>query len=217
MTFNLSVSMATWIGNATKNIAYSFATEGVGLPAAVAYSAKEYYTDVRNVTPPANGGTVASLALNRGKAKITVDMRKSFQVVQKVFGKRVSTPFAWYLNQRWKRTGSQVRFQVNLSEFRDIERELQSRVGYMQSGWNHALERFNAKIPPWVVNKNGAGSVMVSKTFTKMIVTAENKVASIRSVSDMQRRIDYVSKIHKKRLERASLIQGNKILTEAFK
>lgn len=217
MTFDLSTSMGTWIANTTKNLAYAFETGGVGLPAVVAYSAKQYYTDVRNVTPPANGGTLASVALTRGKAKITVDMRKSLRVVQNVFGKRLSLPLSWYLENRWKKTGSQVKFDVTLSEFKNVEHELQRRVGYMQSGWNSALKKFGASVPSWVSNKNGPGSVFVEKTIKKMIVKAENKVAAIRSVQDMQRRIDWVSKIHKKRLERASAIEGNKILKETFK
>jgi len=217
MTFDLSTSLGTWIANTTKNLAFAFETGGVGLPAVVAYSAKQYYTDVRNVTPPANGGTLASVALTRGKAKITVDMRKALRVVQTVFGKRLSLPLAWYLEQRWKKNGSQVKFNVTLSEFTNIEQELHRHVGYMQSGWNSALKKFGATVPFWVANKNGPGSVFVEKTMTKMIVKAENKVASIRSVKDMQRRIDWVSKMHKKRLESASVIAGNKILTEAFK
>ena len=217
MTFDLSENLAVWIGNTTKHLAAAFATEGVGLPAAVAYSAKEYYTDVRNVTPPANGGTVASLALNRGKAKITIDLQKSFRVVKKVLGKRAASPLDLYLSQRWKKGGPKLKFEVSLSEFRDVERELQSRVGYMQSGWNHALQRFKAKVPPWVANKNGPGTVAVRKTASKMIVTAENKVAGIRSVEDMQRRIDYVSRKHKQRLERASAVQAKTILEDFFK
>jgi len=217
MTFDLSESMATWIGNTTKNLAKGFATEGVGLPAAVAWSAKEYYTDVRNVTPPANGGTVASLALDRGKAKITVDMLKAFRVVNKVTGTRLANPLNWYLGQRFKKGRSVVKFEVSLSEFKDIERMLHARVGYMQSGWNAALVRFNAAIPSWVKSKNGPGSIVVQKTMTKMVCLAKNEVSEIRNINDMQRRIDYVSKKHKQRLERAALIKGDKILKENFK
>lgn len=216
MTFDLSESMATWIGNTTKNLAKGFATEGVGLPAAVAWSAKEYYTDIRNVTPPANGGTVASLALDRGKAKITVDMLKAFKVVSKVTGFRVKAPLNWYMERRFKRGGSVVKMEVSLSEFRDIERYLQARVGWMQSGWNAALVRFKAAIPSWVKNKNGPGSVVVQKTLTKMICSAKNEVKQIKNINDMQRRIDYVSKKHKQRLERVSLMKGEQILKENF-
>jgi hypothetical protein len=87
----------------------------------------------------------------------------------------------------------------------------------MQSGWNAALVRFNAAIPSWVKSKNGPGSIVVQKTMTKMVCLAKNEVSEIRNINDMQRRIDYVSKKHKQRLERAALIKGDKILKENFK
>lgn len=204
MTFDLSGNVAVWLVNTTKYIARGFATGGVGLPAAVAYSAKEYYTDVRNVTPPSNGGSVASVALNKGKAAITIDLHNSFRVVQKVTGKQLSAPFEWYLNRPKFRGKARVKFNVTLSQFKDIEKKLQTRVGYMQSGWNGVLRHFNAAIPGWVSNKNGIGSFIVRKAFDRMIIKAENKVRSIKDIDDMQRRIDYVSKKAKKKLEAAS-------------
>lgn len=217
MTFDLSEKMAIWIGNTSKNVIKGIETGGIGLPAAVLYSAKEYYTDVRNVTPPANGGTVASLALERGKARITIDMRKSLRVVKAVTGKRIARPLEWYLQHRWKRKTDQLRFDVSVNEFNDIEKQLHRRVGYMQSGWNNALKRFKAKIPAWVANKNGRGSVAIRTVGYKFSVIAKNEVAAIRSVQDMQRRIDWVSKIHKKRLERASAMQAKAVLERMFK
>jgi hypothetical protein len=218
MTFDVSESVAVWLGNSAKYIAQAFATEGIGLPAAIAYSAKEYYSDVRNVTPPANGGTVASLALSRGKAAITLDLHKAFRVVQKVSGVKVNAPLNWYLNQRNSngRFAGKVRVNVTLSQFRDIEKELHSRVGYMQSGWNQVLQRFNAKIPGWVKNKNGPGGYIIRKTIDRMIVKAENKVKSVSSVNDMQRRIDYVSKKTKQKLEEQSKKIGEKQLKQIF-
>lgn len=218
MTFDISMNVAVWLGNTAKYIAQAFATEGIGLPRAVVYSAKEYYTDVRNVTPPANGGTVASLQLQKGKAAITVDLYKAFRVVNKVTGVRTSAPLDWYLRQRNAkgRFAGQVKFTVSVAEFREIQRELHSRVGYLQSGWNHALQRFNGTIPGWVRNKNGLGTVSVDKGATKMIVTAENKVKTVNGIADMQRRIDWVSKKHKRKLEADALKIGEQQLQNIF-
>ena len=160
---------------------------------------------------------MASVALDRGKAKITIDMRKSLRVVKVVTGKRVARPLEWYLQHRWKKKTDQLRFDVSLSEFNDIEKNLHRRVGYMQSGWNSALKRFKAKIPPWVSNKNGKGSVVLRSFGYKFSVIARNEVSSIRSVKDMQRRIDWVSKIHKKRVEKASAMQAKAVLERMFK
>lgn len=218
MTFDISQATAIWAGNTAKRIAQGFATEGIGLPAAVILSAKEYYTDVRNVTPPANGGTVASLAFNRGKASIDIDLNKAFRVVQKVTGKTVAAPFAWYLNQRNSsgRFSVRVKADITLGDFQKIQKELHRRVGWMQSGWNSALNRVGGKIPNWVKDKTGPGTVIIQKSVTAMTITARNDVRQIRSVNDMQRRIAYVEKRHKQRLEKAALKTADKALNQMF-
>lgn len=218
MTFDISEVTAIWLGTTAKRLAQGFASEGIGLPAAVALSAKDYYSDVRNVTPPANGKTVGSIALQRGKAAITVDLYKAFRVVQKVSGVKLNAPLQWYLKQRNSkgRFAGKVRVEIPLPEFREIERQLHSRVGWMQSGWNVALKRFGGKIPSWVSNKNGPGSVTVEKSTTRMIITAKNDVRSIGSISDMQRRINFVQKKHMQNLERRALRKADQALKEAF-
>ena len=218
MTFDISEVQAAWLGTTAKRLAQGFATEGIGLPAAVAASAKDYYTDVRNVTPPANGGTVASVAFARGKATIDVDLYKAFRVTQKVTGFKLKAPLDWYLRQRNSkgRFGGHYKADISLPDFRKIQQELYARIGWMQSGWNSALAKFGSKIPSWVANKNGPGSLNIDRSRTRMIVTAQNNVRSIRAVDDMQRRINFVEKLHKKRLERLALRQADQALKETF-
>ena len=218
MTFDLSQSTAIWLGNTVKRMGYVLASEGVGLPYALFSTAKEYYTDVRNVTPPANGGAVASLALGKGKAAINIDLNKAFRVVQKVSPLAFKPTLAWYLHQRNSqgRYYGKVKAEISLEEFRKIQIDLHRRVGWMQSGWNHALNRVGGTIPTWVKNKSGPGTVVVQKTATSITISARNNVNQLRGINDMNRRIAYVERKHKKRLEKAALVEADKTLKEVF-
>jgi hypothetical protein len=217
-TFDISEVMAVWLGNTAKNLATGLASEGIGLPAAVALSAREYYRDVRNVTPPANGGTVGTVALARGKAAITIDLYKAFRVTSKVVGKKVAAPLDWYIKHRNSKGhfSGKLRLEISVDQFRAMERELHRRVGWMQSGWNSALTKFGVSNPGWVKNKNGSGSVSISKSVNKMVITAKNNVSTVQSVDDMQRRLDFVSKVHKKKLEKAAAIKAQKAIDSLF-
>jgi hypothetical protein len=218
MTFDLSANMAVWLGNTAKRLAAGIASEGTGLPAAILLSAKDYYSDVRNITPPANGGTVASVAFARGKAAINIDLRKAFLVSSKIAGKQLSSPLQWYLSQRNARGrfSGKIKAQISLREFSSIQQNLFKRIGYTQSGWNAALNKFQAKIPDWAKSKSAAGSLVVKKSKGKIIAIAKNEARTIGGISDMQRRIDWVSKLHKKRLEKAAQEKATKLLREIF-
>jgi hypothetical protein len=218
MTFDISENVAVWLGNTAKRLAAGIATEGTGLPSAVFLSAREYYSDVRNITPPANGGTVASVAFARGKAAISVDLRKAFLVSAKVSGVKLNAPLQWYLSQRNSRGrfAGKIKAQIDLREFQSIQQNLFRRIGYMQSGWNMALNKFQAKIPSWAKDKSAPGSVLVTRAKGKIITLAKNDAKTIRSVNDMQRRKDWVTKLNKKRLEKAASEKAMKLLKEIF-
>ena len=218
MTFDISEVQAVWLGRTAKAIAAGVATDGALLPAAVLASAKNYYSDVRNVTPPANGGSVASVAFARGKATIDADLYKAFRVVSKVAGGNVAAPFEWYLKHRNSRGrfSGKIRMTVSVQQFQAIRAELHRRIGWMQSGWNSALKKFSAPSPSWAKNKSAQGSVAVVRSRTKFSVTAKNSVKTISAVSDMKRRVDFVSRKYAKRVEASALNNGNKLLKRLF-
>lgn len=218
MTFDLSANMAVWLGNTAKRLAAGIVTEGTGLPAAILLSARDYYSDVRNITPPANGGTVASVAFAKGKAAINIDLRKAFSVTRKVAGSKLTAPLEWYLSQRNARGrfSGKVKAEISLREFSNIQQNLFKRIGYTQSGWNMALNKFQAKIPDWAKSKSAPGSLVVMKSKGKIVAVAKNEARTIRGINDMQRRIDWVSKLHKRRLEKAAQEKATKLLREIF-
>ena len=86
----------------------------------------------------------------------------------------------------------------------------------MQSGWNPVLKHVKAKIPTWVSNKNGKGTVDVKYTASKISILAKNQVSSVRQIKDIQRRIDWVSRIYKKRVERDAVKQAKPVLERMF-
>jgi hypothetical protein len=218
MIFDISEVEAVWLARTAKAIAAGAAIEGIGLPAAVLSSAKSYYSDVRNVTPPANGGSVASVAFARGKATIDADLYKAFRVVSKVAGGNVAAPLNWYLKRRNSkgRFSGTVRMTISAQQLQAIRTKLHKRIGWMQSGWNPALKKFNASIPAWAQNKSAPGSVSVIKSQTKFAVIAKNSVKTISAVSDMNRRVNFVSQKYAKRIDAAALNGGNQLLKRLF-
>jgi hypothetical protein len=218
MIFDISEIEAVWLARTAKAIAAGVAIDGIGLPAAVLASAKNYYSDVRNVTPPANGGSVASLAFARGKATIDADLYKAFRVVSKVAGGNAAAPLNWYLKRRNSkgRFSGRVRITISAQQFQAIRAKLHKRIGWMQSGWNPALKKFNASIPAWAQNKSAPGSVSVIKSQAKFAVIAKNSVKTISAVTDMKRRINFVSAKYAKRIETDALNTGNRLLKRLF-
>jgi hypothetical protein len=60
-------------------------------------------------------------------------------------------PQSWYEKQRRNgRFAGRQRMEIDPGRLSNIRRALQSRIGYLQSGWNAASERFQAEITSWI-------------------------------------------------------------------
>jgi len=105
---------------------------------------------------------------------------------------------------------------ISAQQFQAIRTKLHKRIGWMQSGWNPVLKKFNASIPAWAQNKSAPGSVSVVKSQTKFAVIAKNSVKTISAISDMNRRVGFVSQKYAKRIDAAALNNGNRLLKRLF-
>jgi len=221
MKFDISQVQAQWAANTAKRVAIGLAEDGVGLPGAVALSFRDYLRDVRNVTPPAGGGTLLSVSYQRGKTSITVDLRKAFRVVTQTIGGRAATAekaLSWLQGKRNSRGrfAGGPKLTVTTDAFKGVETFLHSRVGALQSGWNAASKKFGVSAPNWAQNKTTDGSVQVTKTESRFGVRATNNAKFANQVTDMQRRLDYAAKRQISRLEAAAKLRGETQLQEAF-
>ena len=111
-------------------------------------------------------------------------------------------PQSWYEKQRRNgRFAGRQRMEIDPGRLSNIRRALQSRVGYLQSGWNAASERFNAPTPSWISGKGGRGTINVGRTSQKLSILAENQVQYAGGIEGMQRRLNYASMKARKRIE----------------
>ena len=111
-------------------------------------------------------------------------------------------PRSWYESQRRNgRFHGTQKMEIDLSGLNNIRRALVARVGYLQSGWNAASQRFGASMPSWAANKSGPGSVATDRTSDRYQVRADNQVPYAGGIDGMQRRLDYAGRVVAKRLE----------------
>jgi len=220
----LNEAQAEWGAAMLARIAEGIATGGVVLPELMAVSFAEYMMNVRGVTPPAKGArVVGSVDFSRGKATIDVDLGRAFVVTakgavstlagKKAAGKAVSKllsaadtdPQSWYEKQRTNgRFRGRVKMQIDAPTLEMIRRNLHSRVGYLQSGWNAAAQRFRVPTPSWISGKSGRGSINVTRTSNKLQIRAENQVNYAGGIQGMQRRLNFAAEVVAKKMERES-------------
>ena len=111
-------------------------------------------------------------------------------------------PQSWYEKQRRNgRFAGRQRMEIDPGRLSNIRRALQSRIGYLQSGWNAASERFQAEIPSWISGKGGRGTINVGRTDQKLNIRAENQVQYAGGIEGMQRRLNYAAIKALKRIE----------------
>lgn len=124
-------------------------------------------------------------------------------------------PMSWYERQRRNgRFVGKVKMQIDASGLENIRKSLQSRVGYLLSGWNAAAERFKVPSPSWVSGKGGRGTVTVSRSSSQLNILAGNQVAYAGGIEGMQRRINAAGEIVAKRMERRAAATAEKSMQQ---
>jgi len=124
-------------------------------------------------------------------------------------------PQNWYERQRrnGRFTGRQ-RMEIDPGRLSNIRRALQSRIGYLQSGWNAASERFQAATPSWISGKGGRGTINVSRTLQKLDIRADNQVQYAGGIEGMQRRLNYAAMKAVKRVEAKAAAAAEKSMQQ---
>jgi len=226
ITINLSVAEAIWGVQSLKKIGFGAASEGIGLPAALASVYHDYLKDVKGLTPPASGGTVGTLAYSKGKAAITIDLHKAFNVVLKSGGVKsgrilmaFNAALDWYLKNRKKngRFSGTIRQTVDLSTFLAIERALHQRIGWLRAGWNAACNKFQVPIESWVKNKNAPGTVTVLKQEKTVVIQARNNVRFASRIKGLQANLNRAAFRRVREVERKAKAEAEEKLRKAFK
>jgi len=124
-------------------------------------------------------------------------------------------PLSWYEGQRKNgRFTGKVKMQIDTSGLENIRKSLQSRVGYLLSGWNAAADRFKVPTPSWVSGKGGRGTVTVKRSSSQLDILAGNQVTYAGGIAGMQRRINAAGEIVAKRMERKSAMVAEKSMQQ---
>lgn len=124
-------------------------------------------------------------------------------------------PQSWYEQQRRNgRFAGRQRMEIDAGTLSNIRRALHSRVGYLQSGWNAASERFGAATPSWISGKGGRGTINVGRTKQKIDIRAENQVQYAGGIAGMQRRLNYAARKAAKRAEANAAATAEKAMQE---
>jgi hypothetical protein len=124
-------------------------------------------------------------------------------------------PQSWYEQQRRNgRFAGRQRMEIDAGTLSNIRRALHARVGYLQSGWNAASERFGAATPSWISGKGGRGTINVGRTDQKIDIRAENQVQYAGGIAGMQRRLNYAARKAAKRAEAKAAATAEKAMQE---
>lgn len=124
-------------------------------------------------------------------------------------------PQSWYESQRRNgRFAGRQRMEIDLGRLANIRRALQSRIGYLQSGWNAASERFKAATPSWISGKGGRGTINVARTLQKIDIRADNQVQYAASIEGMQRRLNYAGLKAARRVEAKAAAAAEKSMQQ---
>jgi len=218
--FDISEAEAKWGVDTIKRVGMGLATEGVGLPSALAVSFLTFLRDVRSVTPPASGETVGSLSYRKGRLAITIDLLKAFKVVapSSKLASNTDRAYSWYQSIRGSngRPRTTVKMAVTLQTFKRIEAILDSRVGYLQSGWNAASSRLGQTVPAWV-NKSAPGSFSERNDGQHFSMKATNGVRYAGNMADMEKAIRYAQRRATFRLEKAAQAKAQELLNKEIK
>jgi hypothetical protein len=124
---------------------------------------------------------------------------------------------AWYEgNRRNGRFQSRTRMTIDTTRFELIRKSLHQRVGYLQSGWNAACQRFGVATPSWISGKNGRGTINVGRSKSKLEIRADNQISYAGGIEGMQRRLNFAAQLSVKRLERRSKSTAEKAMQEVI-
>lgn len=137
--------------------------------------------------------------------------------VKEVLSAADKDPRSWYEQQRRNgRFQGRTKMQIDRTTFENIRTAFHARVGYLQSGWNAACERFRVATPSWISGKGGRGTVNVGRSSSKLEVRAENQVTYAGGIEGMQRRLDYAGRVVAKRMEQRSKAVAEKSMQEVI-
>ena len=137
------------------------------------------------------------------------------KAVKEVLSAADEDPQSWYEKQRRNgRFRGTTRMEIDTTRLEVIRRSLHARVGYLQSGWNAASERFRVPTPSWVSGKNGRGTVNVDRSDSRLQIRAENQVTFADDITGMQRRLNFAAQLVAKRMERRSKEAAEKAMQQ---